>query len=466
MGATLATLRKYIRAEVGDPAPLRKISTSSLIHDGGNGAAFFQDATFNFVTLGIIIGDVVWNGSDGGSISVVRAIEDGGGTNDKLVVGSIEGGTDNDFDDGDTPWIYDRHAQRGLDGTRWTDTEVEDALAQAQKIVALRFGGVEKFNIHQDIEVMSKVDLTARSGTYQVGETITGGTNGHQATVQYVGDDFIVINKFITRVSIDGVSGTFEAGEKVTGSTNSYTGVVALVNANYLDLYRVTGTYDDDETLTGASTGATCSVNEAAGYSSGLFAATETLTGSTSSATGNVKAAYSANNICVGQDLPTDLKNLLVAKWWDGSHWQPLIRDDIFEYTAMNRSTGDPTHITVFGVDQLSTDATPQKKVWLWPNTSTKKFDQLHLFYMAWDRSLSGDTDTTDFDNRMERLIVLEGAKILAGQVNEDDLYKRIVTDIQLMNADINSSGDNETDEVRQSIHWDYGWNDEGAFIP
>ena len=92
MGATLATLRKYVRAEVHDPAPLRKISSSALIHDGGNNAAFFQDATFDFVALGVIVGDVVWNGTDGGSISTIQAI--GGTGNRKLTVGPIEGGTE------------------------------------------------------------------------------------------------------------------------------------------------------------------------------------------------------------------------------------------------------------------------------------------------------------------------------------------------------------------------------------
>jgi hypothetical protein len=120
MGATLSTLRKYIRAEVGDPAPEEKLSTLTLTHDGGNSAAFFQDQTHNFDTLGVIVGDVVRNITDGGSLATVRLIGNGGATNDKLTVGSIEGGTDNDYDNGDVVEIYTRHAQRGLDGTRWT----------------------------------------------------------------------------------------------------------------------------------------------------------------------------------------------------------------------------------------------------------------------------------------------------------------------------------------------------------
>jgi hypothetical protein len=466
MGATLSTLRKYIRAEVGDPAPTEKMSSSTLTHDGGNGAAFFQDASYNFVTQGVIVGDVVRNITDGGSLATIQLIGNGGATNDKLTVGAIEGGTDNDYDNGDVVEIWDRHAQRGLDGTRWTDTEVEDALAQAQKIVALRFGGVEKYDIKQDIKVLTKVNLVAQTGTFQIGETISGGTNNHTAVVEYVGDDFIVISTFRTTLVVDAMVGTFESNETVTGSTNSYTArFISSSGATNMVIESPTGTFADDETLTGGSSGATAAINDAGGYSSGLFVAGETLTGATSSATGHVRATYAANNICLAQDLPTDLKHLLVAKWWDGSNWQPLFRDSIYEYTSKARSTGDPNYITIFGVDQLSTDTSPARKLWLWPNSSTKLYNELHIWYMAWDRSLSSDTDTTDFDNRVERLIVLEAAKILAGQVNEDELWQRLVGDINLINNDINSSGDNETDHVTQVIHWESGFADDGSFF-
>lgn len=465
MGATLATLRKYIRAEVYDPAPEEKLSTLTLTHDGGNGAAFFQDATHNFDTLGVEIGDVVRNITDGGSLATVQLISNGGGTNDKLTVGSIEGGTDNDYDNGDVVEIYDRHAQRGLDGTRWTNSEVEDALTQAQKIVALRFGGVEKYDIKQDIKVMSKIDLTAQSGTFTVGETVTGGTNGHTAVVEHVGDTFIIISTFKTKFNVTAVAGTLETGELITGGTSEETGILDTDGTTYLVCENHETAFTNAETLTGGTSGATVTMNDSS-YSPGLFIAGETLTGGTSSATGNVKATYAANNIYVGQDMPTDLKHLIMAKWWDGSDWQPLIRDNIYEYFSMPRSTGDPTHVMVFGVDQLVSDTSPNKKIWLWSNNSTKQYNELHLFYMAWDRSLSSDTDTTNFDNRVERLIVLEGAKILAGQVNEDELWKRIVGDIQMINADISSSGDNETDHVRQEVHWNIGWGDDGVFIP
>lgn len=460
MGATLSTLRKYVRAEIHDPAPTRKISSSSLIHDGGNDAVFFQDATFNFDTLGIVIGDVIWNGSDGGSISVIQQITSGSGTNDKLVVGAIEGGTNNNFTNGDTPYIYDRHAQNGLDGTRFTDSEVEDALAQAQKVVAIRFGGIQKYNVHQDIKVMTKIDLVTISGTFQVGESVSGDDNSHAATVEYIGDDFIIVSKFITRVPIDGVSGTFQVGETVTGGTNSYTGIVEEVNANYLDLYAVSGEFNDDETLTGGTSAATASVNSATSYSSASFALGETLTGATSSATANVKAATSENNFYVGQDLPTDVKNIINARWWNGSDWHSLRRDSVIEYELHQKSSGDPQNYLVFGTDQLSTTTTPQKKIWLWPNNSIYQYNELHITYMAWDRALSADTTVTEFDNTYERLLVLEAAKILAGWDNDEKLYTRIVTDIQLIDKDITETDNDDVSHVSQVVDWDGGQGD------
>lgn len=390
MGATLATLRKYIRAEVGDPAPLEKMASSTLTHDGGANAAFFQDQTFDFVSQGIIVGDVVRNISDGGSIATIQLISNGGATNDKLTVGAIEGGTDNDYDNGDVVEIYDRHAQSGLDGTRFTDAEVEDALAQAQKIVALRFGGVENFSIHEDIEVQTKVNYDNLSGTFVIGETVTGGTGSGTATVEYVASDFLVI------------SNTWGAGVK----------------------------WVDGEVITGSTSSATCDVNEPSGFS--------------------------VNNITVGQGMPADVKHVISVEWWNSSSWDPIIRDHIEEYDMLPRSTGDPRRAAVFGYDS---------RLWLWPNNSTAQSNKIRIRYMAWDNTLSTDADTTLFDNRVERLIVLEGAKILAGNSNEDELWKRIAADIQMQIDAIQSSGDNEVSRVRQEIDWNGGYGDDGAFL-
>jgi hypothetical protein len=468
MGATLATLRNYIRAEVGDQEPQR-VTTTSLAHDGAsNNTEYFEDNAVNFVTEGVQVGDVIYNITDGGSLATILAITDGGGgspTNARLYVSSIEGGQDNEYDTGDVVYVYDRYAQNGLGNMRWTNTDVESALAQAQKIVALRFGGVQKYSIHGDIKVMSKIDLTVQSGTFTVGEVVTGGGKGHTAVVEYVGDTFLVVSTFYSKLDVTAVTGTLETGELMTGGTSGQTGILILDGTTYLMLENHNTVFTSGETLTGGTSGATVTTDDA-DYAPGLFASGETLTGGTSSATANVKATYASNNICLGQDMPTDLKHLLVAKWWDGTHWMPLWRDSIREFTSRATVSGDPSVATVFGVDQLVSDSTPNMKIWLWPSNAVKQYNELHLFYMAWGRSLSADTDTTDFDNKTERLIVLEGGKILAGQVNEEELWKRLVTDIQLINQDITGTDGNETDNVADVMNWNGdGGADGGNFF-
>jgi hypothetical protein len=323
---------------------------------------------------------------------------------------------------------------------------------------------VEKYHIHGDIKVMSKIDLTVQTATvYTVGEVVTDGTKGHTAVVEYVGDTFIIVSTFLSKVPVTAVTGTLETGEIVTGGTSEETGILVNDGTTFLMLENHNTVFTSGETLTGGTSGATVTVDNAT-YAPGLFAAGVTLTGGTSTATANVKATYAANNISLGQDMPTDLKHLIVAKWWDGSNWMPLAIGSIQEYTSVASVSGDPSGVTVFGVDQLISDATPNKKIWLWPSNATKQYNEIHLFYMGWDRSLSSDTDTTNFDNRVERLIVLEGAKVLAGQVNEDELWQRIVGDITLLNQDILSTGNNEADNVREVMHWDQGFEDDGAF--
>jgi hypothetical protein len=332
--------------------------------------------------------------------------------------------------------------------------------------VALRFGGVEKYSIQEDIKVMSKIDLTVQSGTFTVGETVTGGTNGHTAVVEYVGDTFLVVSTMRTKFNVTAVAGTLETGELITGGTSAETGILITDGTTYLVCENHTSAFTNAETLTGGTSGATVTMNDTT-YSPNLFIAGETLTGGTSSATANVKATYAANNICLGQDMPTNLKHLLVARWWDGSNWYPLVRDHIREFTTRAGVSGDPFRASVFGVDQRVSDAAPNTKIWLWPSNATKQYNELHLFYMAWDPYLSAPTDNTDFDNKVERLIVLEGAKILAGQVNEDELWKRIMTEIQMINDDITGADKNETDSVAEVMHWNYGFSDEeGTFIP
>jgi hypothetical protein len=234
-------------------------------------------------------------------------------------------------------------------------------------------------------------------------------------------------------------------------------GIVQEVNAAYLDLYATSGTFADNETLTGQTAAATCLVNAASGYGASLFIKTETLTGSTSSATANVKSTYANNNFYVGQDMPTDLKYLVNARWWDGSSWNYLSRQSLMEYEMLHKSSGDALGYLVWGQDQLSTDATPTKKIWLWPNQGTYQYNELHLTYYAWDRSLTGDTITTEFEYMHERLLVLEAAKILAGGDSDKALHERLLVDITLLVADIEGK-DQHTSHVTQVIDWDAGF--------
>jgi hypothetical protein len=262
-----------------------------------------------------------------------------------------------------------------------------------------------------------------------------------------VGDDFLVLSRFITRVPIDGASGTFQVGEQVQGATNSYVGIVKVVNANYLDLYAVSGEYNDDELVTGQTTEAYASVNSAASYSSAAFALGETITGGTSSATANLRIASATNNFYIGQDLPTDLKHLTSARWWDGSSWNYLDRQSIYEYQLNQRSSGDPLTYNIY-----------DGKIWMWPNNGIYQYNELHLFYMAWDNALSDDTDTTMYGNRLERCVVLEAAKVLAGGDADEKMYGRLLADIKLLHEDIVGGEDMHTSSVGQVIDWDTGF--------
>jgi len=360
MGTTLSTLRKYVRREVNDVAPTRKMSSDTLTHDDSTQTTYFRDESYDFDSEGIEVGDVIYNTSDGGSIAVIRQI--GGSGNHYLYVDSIDGGSDNNYENGDVVYIYDKYAQGGLDTNRFTNTEITDAINQAQKLVAVKFGGIIKRNVEQDIKKMTKLDLVNVSGSFTVGETVTGGTNGHTATVEYAGSDFLIVTDIKIKVNIDNKSGTLLVGETVTGATNSYTAKVEEVGADYLMLSDPTGVFDDNEELEGSTSGATCDVDEASGYNSGKFKAAETLTGGTSGATGDLKETYSENNIQYSQALPTDLKDVIEIKYWDGSVIKNIAVRDIVEFSRLPYSTGgDPERAAVM-----------EDRIWLWPHKSTE----------------------------------------------------------------------------------------------
>lgn len=66
------------------------------------------------------------------------------------------------------------------------------------------------------------ITISSVSGTFQVGETITGGTSTETANILFVGDDFLLV---------DTVSGAFTNGETITGGTSAATATLDLYNS-------------------------------------------------------------------------------------------------------------------------------------------------------------------------------------------------------------------------------------------
>ena len=62
------------------------------------------------------------------------------------------------------------------------------------------------------VSLNSEIGIGSKSGTYTLGETVTGGTSS--ATGEYVHDDG-------TTMFLTGISGTFQSGETLTGGTSS-----------------------------------------------------------------------------------------------------------------------------------------------------------------------------------------------------------------------------------------------------
>lgn len=81
---------------------------SGCIHDGGDNVTVAEDATYNYTTSGIVVGDYVKNRTDGEG-HVTTAINNGGGTNAQLDYANAEGDTDNndEFDVYKTAFIAD-----------------------------------------------------------------------------------------------------------------------------------------------------------------------------------------------------------------------------------------------------------------------------------------------------------------------------------------------------------------------
>ncbi len=408
MEANLETLRKFVRQEIDDPAPLRKPDSSvSFQHDGGsNRQTWFQDASEDFESLGIIVGDVIYNPSDGGSLATIRAVVDGAATKDRLEVDSIDGGNENDYDNGDIVYIYDRHAQKGLDGTRFTNSEVLDSINQAQKQVARKFGGVQKTDVAQDIKVQTKFPIDNLAGTFVVGETLTGANNNYTAVVEVQASDFFVVEDF----------------RDASGNLDT------------------TALFEDNEVLTGNTSGATCQVNSP----------------DTSGAVPPALQGYSVNNFNVGQNLPTDLKTLEAAYYWDGSTRRGLGKQYIQELFlhATPTSSGQP---------YIEAGWDDSDRIWLWPHQGYDDLNSLHLIYWGWPSDLSADADVTQLDIKYERLLILLAARILAGQMRDEEMGGRLRNDLMEEADDIMTTRSDEPRSFRQELKWNL--YDETAFF-
>lgn len=408
MTANLSTIRKFVRQEVDDPAPLRKPDpTVSFQHDGGfNQTTSFQDSSEDFDALGVVVGDVIFNLTDGGSLATIRAITTSIGTNDVLEVDSIDGGNQNEYNPNDIVYIYDRHAQKGLDGTRFTNSEVLDAINQAQKQVARKFGGVQKTDVTQDIKVQTKFAIDNISGTYIIGETLTGANNGYTAVVEVAASDFFVVEDF----------------RDASGNLDT------------------TALFEDNEVLTGNTSLATCQVNSP----------------DTSGAVPPALQGYTVNNFNVGQNLPTDLKSLEAAYYWNGSHRRGLGKQYIQELFLHATPTSSGQPFIEAGWDDSD-------RIWLWPHQGFDDLNSLHLIYWGWPTDLAADADTTDLDIKYERLLILLAARILAGQMRDSEMSDRLRNDLTEEANDIMTTRDDQPRSFRQELKWNL--YDETAFF-
>jgi len=123
-------------------------------------------------------------------------------------------------------------------------------------------------------------------GTFEVGETITGETSGATGVVESAtatvltltdvvgtfGDEMITGETSeayawtyaLTELPIYNQVGTFEVGETVVGATSEATGVIEVATATTLTFSDVTGTFSDEEKVTGQTSGAYAWTNELA----------------------------------------------------------------------------------------------------------------------------------------------------------------------------------------------------------
>lgn len=105
------------------------------------------------------------------------------------------------------------------------------------------YGSITWRYVHDDtgyvsiVSLNSQISIGSKSGTYTLGETITGGTSS--ATGEYVYDDG-------TTMYLTGISGTFQSGETLTGGTSSATSTSSSVASTSDKSVKATVKEDDE----------------------------------------------------------------------------------------------------------------------------------------------------------------------------------------------------------------------------
>lgn len=122
---------------------------------------------------------------------------------------------------------------------------------------------VLKFSVMASVtlEEYSKeiMDIIIRGdGVQSLGNQSASNLDASSTTIEddkYV--DLGYTDLFVTKITYNNLSGTFDLGETVTGGTSSATGKIAWRTSTYMELINVSGTFQAAETLTGGTSSAT-----------------------------------------------------------------------------------------------------------------------------------------------------------------------------------------------------------------
>lgn len=129
------------------------------------------------------------------------------------------------------------------------------------------------------------LNLSSRVGLFTRGEEVVGGTSGTVTRMLQdngLTENTIQVDDVSTTFTVSAKSGAFTPGETITGSVTNRTGIVVADNGGTIVVFRTNGAFLDTETITGSTSGSTATLDSQA---LDTYTATETITGSTSGAT-------------------------------------------------------------------------------------------------------------------------------------------------------------------------------------